>query len=84
VIQKLRSYQTFAIFFFFKQSSIKHRLFEYATFRGEFLLSANTVNESGYVAEFVNRVESLGLRTLGKKSPRNIEYKKIPHDIEDS
>jgi hypothetical protein len=41
---------------FSKISSFSCRIFEYATFSGEFLLSHKTVNELCYVAGFVNSI----------------------------
>jgi hypothetical protein len=48
----------FLFYPFFKISSFfhVHRIFEYARFSGEFLLSHKTVNELCYVAGFVNNI----------------------------
>jgi ABC-type microcin C transport system permease subunit YejB len=44
----------FLFYPFFKVSSFACKIFEYKTFRGRFLLSHSAVNESCYVAQFVN------------------------------
>jgi hypothetical protein len=65
----------FLFYPFFKISSFSYRIFEYKTFRGGFLLSHNAVNESCYVAQFVNSFVILYVYLRGEMRKLNIFLK---------